>query len=261
MERKVIVDGLRLDAHVAAPRQPGPVPAVVICHGFPTDARGAATAAATLPQLADRIARECSWIAMSFTFRGAGGSDGDFSGDGWVRDVSAAVGALDERPDVLGVWVIGIREGGTIALCAATADDRIRGLATLAAPASLRDVARDANRLLEEARNLRLVRAEEFPPDAAAWARGVAALDAVAAATALDDRPLFVLHGSDDRVVLPDDARRIAAAAGPHAELHIIQAAGNRLRHDPRAVAALLGWLDRQVHSPGVPMTDENDAL
>lgn len=259
MEREVTVDGLRLDSHLAASRRPGPVPAVVICHGFPTDARGAATAAATLPQLADRIARECGWVAMSFAFRGAGGSEGDFSGDGWVRDVSAAVGALDERPDVLGVWVIGIREGGAIALCAAATDDRIRGLATLAAPASLRDVARDANRLLEEARSLRLVRTDGFPPDVGAWARSVASLDAVAAAAALGDRPLFVLHGSDDRVVPPEDARRIAAAAGPNAELHIIQAAGNRLRHDPRAVAALLGWLDRQVHSPGILATEKND--
>ena len=75
MERDVTVDGLRLDTHVAAPRLPGPVPAVVICHGFPTDAHGAVTAAATLPQLADRIARECGWLAMSFAFRGAGGQE------------------------------------------------------------------------------------------------------------------------------------------------------------------------------------------
>jgi pimeloyl-ACP methyl ester carboxylesterase len=258
MERDVTVDGLRLDTHVAAPRLPGPVPAVVICHGFPTDARGAVTAAATLPQLADRIARECGWLAMSFAFRGCGNSEGDFSGDGWVRDLRAAVRALDERPDVIGVWVIGIREGGTVALCAAAAEERIRGLATLAAPATLRDVARDANRLLEEARTLRLVRTDGFPPDVAAWSRGIASLDAVGAAAALGDRPLFVLHGSDDRIVPADDARRIAAA-GPHAELHIIQAAGNRLRHDPRAVAALLGWLDRQVHSPGVLAAGEND--
>jgi putative redox protein len=28
--------------------------------------------------------------------------------------------------------------------------------------------------------------------------------------------------------------------------LQIIQGAGHRLRHDPRAMAMLLGWLDRQ---------------
>ena len=247
MELQITVDGLRLDAHLAEPRRSGPVPGVVLCHGFPTDARGAATSAATFPQLADRIARECSWAALSFTFRGAGGSEGDFSGDGWKRDVSGAVAALDARDDVHGVWVIGVREGGTVALCAAATDERIKGIAILSAPGSLRDVARDANRLLDEARGTRLVRTEGFPPDVGAWAREVAALDAVAAARRLGDRPLLVLHGSDDRVVPLDDARRIVAAAGPSASLQIVQLAGNRLRHDPRAVATLLGWLDRQV--------------
>jgi putative redox protein len=36
-------------------------------------------------------------------------------------------------------------------------------------------------------------------------------------------------------------------AAGPTAELRVVHAAGHRLRHDPRAIAALLGWLDRQL--------------
>ncbi|MEA3018982.1 MAG: hypothetical protein QOI47_506, partial [Actinomycetota bacterium] len=30
-------------------------------------------------------------------------------------------------------------------------------------------------------------------------------------------------------------------------ELRIIQSAGHRLRHDPRAIAVLLGWLERQA--------------
>jgi putative redox protein len=30
------------------------------------------------------------------------------------------------------------------------------------------------------------------------------------------------------------------------AELRVIAGAGHRLRHDPRAVAVLFGWLDRQ---------------
>jgi putative redox protein len=41
------------------------------------------------------------------------------------------------------------------------------------------------------------------------------------------------------------DARALADCHGS-AELRIIQGAGHRLRHDPRAVAVLLGWLERQ---------------
>ena len=45
--------------------------------------------------------------------------------------------------------------------------------------------------------------------------------------------------------LLSAQARQIAQAHGS-AELRIISGAGHRLRHDPRALAILLGWLDRQ---------------
>ena len=45
----------------------------------------------------------------------------------------------------------------------------------------------------------------------------------------------------------PFDARVMADAHG-HGELRIVSGAGHDLRHDPRAVAILLGWLDRQRH-------------
>ena len=43
---------------------------------------------------------------------------------------------------------------------------------------------------------------------------------------------------------LLDKARQLAQAHGA-AELSLPQGAGHRLRHDPRAVAILMGWLDR----------------
>jgi uncharacterized protein len=42
------------------------------------------------------------------------------------------------------------------------------------------------------------------------------------------------------------DAQLLADAHGS-AELRLVLNAGRRLRHDPRAVASILGWLDRQV--------------
>ena len=66
-------------------------------------------------------------------------------------------------------------------------------------------------------------------------------------ASALAARPLLILHGSDDESVPSFDARVVADAHGS-AELRIISGAAHDLRHDPRAVAILLGWLDRQRH-------------
>jgi putative redox protein len=54
-----------------------------------------------------------------------------------------------------------------------------------------------------------------------------------------------LMHGSDDEIVPTADSRVLAEAHGS-AELQIVSGAGHRLRHDPRAMAILLGWLDRQ---------------
>ena len=52
------------------------------------------------------------------------------------------------------------------------------------------------------------------------------------------------MHGDDDESVPTSDARQLAEAHGA-AELSLFAGAGHRLRHDPRAIAILLGWLDR----------------
>ena len=56
---------------------------------------------------------------------------------------------------------------------------------------------------------------------------------------------MLVIHGSEDDAVPHFDARLLADAHGL-AEMRFIRGAGHLLRHDPRAVAVLLGWLARQ---------------
>jgi len=240
-------DGITLAGHLAQPNGSGPAPTVAICHGFPTGPRGAAASAATFPELADRIARECGWYALAFNCRGTGGSGGDFSVAGWLADIRAAVTFLEKQPETQGVWLVGIAEGGTLAVLAAAADPRVRGCAVLASPVSFRDWGRDPNRLLEYARRVGMIRAPEFPTSLSAWTRGITGVDAVAAAPRIAPRPLFVLIGTADTVVSLDDARALADAAGAGGELRMVAGAGHEVRHDPRAIASLLGWLDRQV--------------
>jgi len=163
-----------------------------------------------------------------------------------MTDLRVAVDRLADDPDVTGVWLAGASLGGTLAICHAAADERVRGVATLGAMASVRTWAKEGRSFLAHCREIGLIKDDDYPPDADEWIRELAELDPLAAAARLAPRPLMILHGSDDDVV-PVAAARALAAAYPEAELRVIAQGGHRLRHDPRALALLLGWIARQV--------------
>jgi fermentation-respiration switch protein FrsA (DUF1100 family) len=247
MDDSILSGELRLSAHIAAPPSTGRALGLVLCHGLPNDPRGSSAVGNTYPELADRLAREAGWRVLTFNFRGTGTSEGDFSARGWLDDLRAAVRVLDARDDVRGVWTAGFGHGGTFAVCEAGDDPLVRGVATIAAPSTLRDWARDPGYLMDHAREMGMIRSSDFPSDRSAWVREVARMDAMAAARRFDGRPLLVLHGTDDAEVPVADARALVDAGGENAELLLVQGAGHRLRHDPRAIATLLGWLERQT--------------
>jgi fermentation-respiration switch protein FrsA (DUF1100 family) len=75
--------------------------------------------------------------------------------------------------------------------------------------------------------------------------KGVVAFDPLASIALVPPRRILVVHGAEDRLVVVEEARQLVAAAAGPAELRIIQGAGHWLRSDPRMVATLIGWLDR----------------
>jgi putative redox protein len=121
----------------------------------------------------------------------------------------------------------------------------VRGLGLLSARADFEDWAAQPRRFLEHARDIGAIRDRGFPPQFDGWARELRMFRPLEAVRSFAPRPLLVIHGEDDDQVPIADARLFAQAHGA-AELRIISGAGHRLRHDPRAVAMLLGWLDRQ---------------
>jgi putative redox protein len=238
--------GLVLRRYLARPAgKSGRLPALILCHGFPVGPIDARQSAGTFPQLIDRIANEMNWVAMTFTFRGCGQSEGDFSLQGWVDDLRAAISHLVAEADPAGVWLVGAHTGGSVAVCVAAADPRVRGVALLGARADFDDWAQQPRRLLEHAREVGAVRNTRFPPSLEEWGREFRRFRPVDAASRVAPRPMLVIHGDDDESVPASDARQLAQAHGS-AELRILSGGGHRLRHDPRAVAILLGWLDRQ---------------
>ncbi len=253
MDERFPSGGLTLAGHLAGTdRGTGqPKPAVVLVHGYPSGPAGTAGAMSAMPELADRIADDMGFVAFSPCLRGMGDSEGDFSIRGWADDLHAAIDHVANVADVSGVWVVGFGTGGAISAIVGADDAAVRGVAMLAAPADFDDWASNPKRLYEHALEVGITTSSPSTTDG--WARELRAARAVEGAQRLAPRPLLVIHGVDDDVVPNFDAR-VIADAHTSAELHLLDGAGHRLRHDPRAMAILLGWLDRQ-RTAAVPRT------
>jgi uncharacterized protein len=242
--------GYTLARHLVVPTgSTEPRPGVILCHGFPIGPLDARRSAGTFPQLVDRITHDLGYVGMTFNFRGAGTSGGDFSLQGWVDDLRRAIDYLIEQTSPTEVVLMGTNTGGSIAICVAADDPRVRAAALLSPRADFDDWADHPRRFLEHAREIGAIRTPGFPLSVDEWSRAFRRFRPTDAARRFAPRPLLVMHGDDDESVPTSDARQLAEAHGS-AELSLLLGAGHRLRHDPRAVALLFGWLDRVRNVP-----------
>lgn len=246
MDSSFMSGSLRLAAHHAtSPAAGSTTDGVVLVHGFPVRGREAPASGRTFPQLADRIAADLPLSVLTFNFRGCGTSEGNFSMAGWRDDIGAAVRHLMST-GVSGVWLVGTGSGGALCISEAANDPDVNGVAVLAAPTDFDDWAKNPRKLLSHARDVGVITDDDFPESTDEWTAELKDAACLRYVDQIADRPLLVLHGDADDLVPSIDAR-ILADAHESAELRIIAGAGHELRHDPRAVAVLIGWLARQV--------------
>jgi fermentation-respiration switch protein FrsA (DUF1100 family) len=215
----------------------------VLVHGLPRLVGMGRQAAGLLPELAEHVANESGWLVATGTLSGVGASTGTFSGSQWRDDLQAILNSVAEGNGRISLAGFGF--GGSLALSVAAMDERVRGVATFAAPAYLdawSGSAQEIHRAVQVAGVVGDAR-DLLPPDQ--LYADVLAIDPMGAIAAIPPRRLLIGHGTDDLEVPASDARDLVAAADGRAELRLIQGAGHQLRADPRMVATLLGWLDR----------------
>ncbi len=187
-------------------------------------------------------------ISLTFAFRGLSTSDGHFSLDGWRSDLQAAIRYMRTVDGVdSSIWLMGFGTGGALAVDAAASDGDIAGVVSVAAPADFQDWASRPRELLSHARNCGAISDNDFPADFSSWAKELQGVSTVRNAEKISsmDTRMLVLHGSNDDAVPQLDARAIADAHGS-CELRLIDGARHHLRHDPRAMAIAIGFLNRR---------------
>jgi esterase/lipase len=216
---------------------------LVIVHGLPRLVGMGRQAAGLLPELAEHVANESGWVVATGTFSGVGGSTGTFSASKWREDLATIIERVAEGERR--VSLAGFGFGGSLSLRVAAHDDRVRGVATFAAPAHLTAWSGSPEEIHRAVQVAGVVgdRRELLEPQA--LYEDLLAIDPMGAIAEIPPRRLLIGHGTDDIEVPASDARDLVAAADGRAELRLIQGAGHQLRADPRMVATLLGWLDR----------------
>jgi fermentation-respiration switch protein FrsA (DUF1100 family) len=216
---------------------------LVLVHGLPRLNGMGRQAAGLLPELAEHVASESGWVVATGTLSGVGGSTGTFSPTQWRHDLGEILNRVAEGERRISLAGFGF--GGALALAVAANDERVRGVATFAAPAHLAKWCGSAAELHRAIQVAGVVgdRKDLLEPDA--LFQDLLDIDPINAIRQLPPRRLLIGHGTDDTEVPPSDARDLVGAADGRAELRLIQSAGHQLRADPRMVATLLGWLDR----------------
>ncbi len=213
---------VRADLHAAGED----APTVIVCHGF----KGF-RAWGFFPWLCERV-RECGLNALRIDFSHNGVERTDFDRldlfllDTWTRHQDDLAGVTDLLAGPL--YIVGHSRGGADAILHAAANPRIERVVTLAAVADATRAPPDAEEKLRELGYYPFpnVRTKQVMPVSRHQLEDGRNHDVPAAARAIADRPLLLIHGDADESVPVSDARVLADAHGG-AETMILEDAGH----------------------------------
>ncbi len=196
--------GKRMNGHIYLADGPGPHPTVIMLHGFPGNEKNL--------DLAQAI-RRSGWNALFFHYRGAWGSEGDFSFTSGIEDVVAALAFLRDpanqklRVDTDHIALIGHSMGGFMALQGGAADEGVKCIAGVAA-ANLGDRAAIAEASPEALEGFKqysdtLGMLNGFSGDGAIaeLAKAGASFDLLQLAPQLAGKSIFLIGGERDQAV------------------------------------------------------------
>jgi len=212
-------------------------PTALLLHGCPGLQQNADLAVAL---------RDRGWNSLVFHYRGCWGSGGDYDLRTIPRDVTAAVNHLQDcgypGVDPARLAVAGHSLGGWAAILSAAADPRLRAVAVLGAAVDLGALDMDASQIEHEFTRFLATTPAEFIRQRD---EVTAHLDLVDAVRSISPRPLLIVHGTDDRWIPAEHARRLHAQAGQPSRYVEIDGANHDFAwHRGELRELVCSWLD-----------------
>lgn len=223
------------------------MPVVVVCHGFTGSKEGRGRAV----EMA-RFLLQSGYATLLFDFAGCGESQGNFLDltlTGHIEDLTCAVDFCLEN-ELGPVFTLGRSFGGTTAICQAAFDNRVSGVCTWAAPASLLELFlgfTDEELPSDENAPVTLAGAEGIIYLKKSFFTDLSRYDVRRCASLISPRPLLLVQGTKDEVVPPSEASIIYNASREPRELSLVEGADHQFsNHYATVWQIFLNWLKGQ---------------
>jgi uncharacterized protein len=219
---------------------------VILLHGIPSVAPSDPNDPG-YPGLARRFA-DAGYAAAWADLRAVRGSEGFFSIEGWVRDVTKIVDSVRaiDGLDGIPMALVGSSAGGAVSTEAVRRGAAVDLLVLLAAPATWVSYANTPAAAVERiTMEAGMPLAPEVIAEPDEWAAEFGEVETERSISGVRV-PVLIVHGSADDVVPVDHAHRIARDAAD-ADVRITEGAGHQLRKDPRTVETVMEWLRDRV--------------
>ena len=224
------------------PNAPDHHPAAILLHGMPGSEKNF--------DLAYRL-RDVGWHVLIVHFRGSWGSGGDYDMTAQPDDALAAVNyllAAVPTIDPARIALVGYSLGSRAAIVAAQRDKRIGAVVSIAGSADYDDLMPSTEVFTHLLPFLHNATVRSL---SAQWLRLGGSENPVAIVGQLD-RPLLIVHGTEDEIVPYFMAPALSQAAGQHATLITLEGADHTFtQHRSQLVEAVTGWLISWADSAG----------
>ncbi|MTI85221.1 MAG: alpha/beta hydrolase [Firmicutes bacterium] len=217
-------------------------PTLIVCHGFTGSKEGGDKAL----RMSEFFA-QANYDTLLFDFAGNGDSQGEFEDltlSGQVGDLKSAVDWC-KRQGAGKIVTLGRSFGGTTVICHAAEDKRVTAVCTWAAASRLMDLFTGlVDEDTDDPQKVMLAGDEGILYLKKTFFKDIESFNVPQMASRINPTSMLIIHGTEDDVVSPDDAKLIFNAAQEPKKLVYIDGADHQFETHTRQVwEVCLNWL------------------